>query len=400
MPKTKYNELTDLKIKKAAPKEKPYKLLDGAGLHLEVRPQGSKNWRYRFRLQGKESVYAIGSYPEISLSEARKQRDKAKELVKQGINPAHYRQKLVQVNIDNAQNDFQAIAEKWIEQSKGNWSPYYLSQVTRGLQANVYPRIGKLPIRSIDSGHILQVLEVIDARGAKTIAQLVRQWLSAIFQFAIIRRLAVTDPALPLKGYIKKEKVKHHRPLSEKEIAEFKVALDKFGGFIRTKIALQLLLFTFVRPGELRGASWNEFDLEAREWRIPAERMKMRDPHIVPLSKQVIRLLKDLQTSGTVQGNLFPNLRSPSKVMTSTTLNRALERMGFNGKGTIGFSSHGFRATASTMLHEQGFRTELIEKQLAHSDRNKVRAAYNQGQYLKERQAMMQKWADYIDSIT
>lgn len=399
MPKTKYQELTDLKIRKAVPAEKPYKLLDGNGLHIEIRPQGSKNWRYRFRLQGKESVFAIGPYPEISLAEARTQRDKAKELVKQGLNPAHNRQQLVQSNIDHAKNTFQATAEKWVEKNKGNWSPYYCDQVQRGLKANVYPKIGRLPIRNVDSGHILDILEEIEKRGAKTIAQLVRQWLSAIFQFAIVTRLTKSDPAMALKGYIKRDKVKHHRPLSAKEIKQFLKALDDFGGFIRTKIALRLLLLTFVRPGELRGANWEEFDLESKEWRIPAERMKMKEPHVVPLSEQVIKLLRELKESGTTQGNLFPNLRSPGKIMTSTTLNRALERMGFNGKGSIGFSSHGFRATASTILNEQGYRPDLIEKQLAHGERNKVRAAYNHAQYLPERRAMMQEWADYIDSL-
>ncbi len=399
MPDYKFNELSDLKIRKAQPRDKPYKLVDGNGLFLEVRPKGSKNWRYRFRLAGKENVFAIGPYPEVSLGDARVKRDSAKELVKQGINPAHHRQQLVRKNIESAENTFQLFAEAWIKKNTGSWSPYYLDQVQRGMAANVYPHIGHLPIRSIDSGHILDLLNTIERRGAKTILVLVRQWISAVFKLAIVQRAATNDPAMSFKGHFKRDRVKHHRPLSKGEIALFLEELDKFGGFVRTKAALRLLLLTFVRPGELRGASWEEFDLELQEWRIPGARMKMRDPHIVPLSRQAVDQLKRIQEHGTSTGYLFPNLRTPGTIMTATTLNRALERMGFNGKGTIGFSAHGFRATASTLLHERGYRPELIEKQLAHSERNKVKAAYNQAQYLGERREMMQEWADFIDSI-
>lgn len=203
-----------------------------------------------------------------------------------------------------------------------------------------------------------------------------------------------------MKGAIQRPKVKHHKPLSPDQIADFVAALDSYGGYRTTVIALRLMLLTFVRTVELRGACWSEIDFERAEWRIPAERMKMRVSHIVPISAQAIELLRELKTFTGGRSMLFPNLRNPRTCMTATTLNRALERMGFNGKDSIGFSAHGFRATASTILNELGYRPDVIERQLAHAERNKVRASYNQGEYLKERRIMMQQWADLIDAMS
>ncbi|MBK9312619.1 MAG: tyrosine-type recombinase/integrase [Rhodocyclaceae bacterium] len=397
--------LTDAKIRNTKPGEKPIKLTDGGGLYLEVRPTGAKLWRYRYRIAGKENVFAVGEYfndkrgGHISLDDARSERDKARALVKQGIHPAHNRQAArLATHAENA-NTFEAVAREWIAKKKPGWTAYYLRQVERFLEADVFPYVGNLPIRNVTAAHLLEIVRRIEGRGAETVALLVRQWASAIFRYAVATLRADTDPAAALKGAIHRPKVEHHKPLSRDQIADFVKALDSYGGYRTTVIALRLMLLTFVRTVELRAAHWTEIDLDRAEWRIPAERMKMREPHIVPLSRQAVELLRELHTHTGGRGMLFPNYRNPKTCMTATTLNRALERMGFNGKDSIGFSAHGFRATASTILNEFGFRPDVIERQLAHAERNKVRASYNQAEYLEERRAMMQQWADLTEDM-
>jgi integrase len=397
--------LTDAKIRNTKPSEKPIKLTDGGGLYLEVRPTGAKLWRYRYRIAGKENVFAVGEYfndkhgGHISLDDARGERDKARALVKQGIHPAHNRQAAqLATHAENA-NTFEAVAREWINKKKQGWTPYYLRQVERFLETDVFPYVGNLPIRNVTAAHLLEIVRRVEGRGAETVALLVRQWASAIFRYAVATLRADTDPAAALKGAIHRPKVEHHKPLSRDQVADFVKALDSYGGYRTTVIALRLMLLTFVRTVELRAAHWAEFDLDRAEWRIPAERMKMREPHIVPLSRQAVELLRELHTHTGGRSFLFPNYRNPKTCMTATTLNRALERMGFNGKDSIGFSAHGFRATASTMLNELSFRSEVIERQLAHAERNKVRASYNQGEYMEERRAMMQQWANLTDEM-
>lgn len=397
--------LTDAKIRNTKPEAKPVKLVDGGGLYLEVRPSGAKLWRYRYRIAGKENVFAVGEYfndkrgGHVSLDEARSERDKARALVKQGIHPAHHRQaERLATHAENA-NTFEAVAREWIAKKKPGWTPYYLRQVERFMQADVFPKIGKLPIRSVTAAHLLEIVKLIEGRGAETVAVLVRQWASAIFRYAVATLRADSDPAAALKGAIHRPKVEHHKPMTRDQIGDFVKALDGYAGYRTTVIALRLMLLTFVRTVELRGAEWSEFDLDRAEWRIPAGRMKMRETHTVPLSWQAVELLRELRTYTGGRAFLFPNYRNPKTCMTGTTLNRALERMGFNGKDSIGFSAHGFRATASTILNETGFRPDVIERQLAHAERDKTRASYNQAEYMPERRAMMQQWADMVDSI-
>ncbi|MSQ59549.1 MAG: DUF4102 domain-containing protein [Betaproteobacteria bacterium] len=387
--------LTDARIRSTKPGATPGKLTDGAGLYLEVRPSGAKLWRYRYRIAGKENVYAVGAYPQIPLMEARTERDKARALVKQGIHPAHNRQALVSLQVAENGNTFEAIAREWIEQRRARWSAYYLKQVENTLAVDAYPYIGGLPMRSIGAAHLLEIIKRAEKRGAATVAILLRQWMSAIFRYAVATLRADVDPAAALKGAIHRPKVQHSKPLTRKQIPGFLKALETFGGYRTTAIAMRLLMLTFVRTVELRGAEWAEFDLDGAEWRIPAERMKMREPHIVPLSSQAVELLRELHTLTGGQKLLFPNYRRPKTCMTGTTLNRAIERMGYGGK----FSGHGFRATASTMLNELGYRSDLIERQLAHAERSKVRASYNQAEYMPERVAMMQAWASLIDEM-
>ena len=405
--------LTDAKIRNIKPGSRPIKLTDAGGLYLELRPRGSKLWRYRYRIAGKENVFALGEYAKepqgetaaqkrariaygsLTLLEARMERDRCRGMVRQGIHPAHARQALRVAQVAENQNTFEAVAHEWIEQHKPKWSPYYLRQVERFLTADAYPHIGTLPVRSITAAHLLQIVRRAEKRGAATVAVLLRQWCSAIFRYAVATLRADTDPAAALKGAIHRPKVEHCQPLARKDIPAFVAALENYGGYRTTVVALRLALLTFVRTVELRGAEWVEIDLDAGEWRIPAARMKMREPHIVPLSRQAVGLLRELQTLTGGQRLLFPNYRRPKTCMTATTLNRALERMGYGGR----FSAHGFRATASTILNEMGYRPDLIERQLAHAERNKVRASYNRAEYLTERKQMMQVWADLTDEM-
>jgi integrase len=388
--------LTDTAIRNAKPKPKAYKLIDGNGLFLMVSPAGTKLWRYRYRIGGSENLFAIGEYPTISLLEAREQRDAARRLAKEGIHPSQHRRAARLVSATEAANTFESVAKEWIAQNRAHWSAYYCRQVETVLSSDVFPKVGGLPIRSVTAAHVLAIIKAIEAREAPSIALLTRQWVSAIFRYAVATLRADADPAAALRGAIRKPKTQHKRPLGRNELGLFldRVSATKSGMLVRT--ALRLLLLTFVRPGELRCARWSEFDLEAAEWKIPAARMKMREAHTVPLSLQAMELLQELKPFSGNNPRLFPNLRDPKRDMSPTTLNRALERMGYKGD----FSAHGFRATASTILNEFGYRPDVIERQLAHQERNKVRASYNQAAYMPERKKMMQDWADYLDAAT
>jgi len=250
-------------------------------------------------------------------------------------------------------------------------------------------------MRSITAAHLLEIIRRVEKRGSETVAILLRQWCSTIFRYAVATLRAETDPAAALKGAIHRPKVKHSQPLAHRDIPEFMKALSSYGGYRTTAIAVHLLLLTFVRTVELRAAEWDEFDLDAAQWRIPANRMKMREQHIVPLSTQAVELLRELQKLTGGQTWLFPNYRRPKTCMPTTTVNRALDRMGYGGR----FSAHGFRATASTMLNEMSYRPDVIERQLAHKPRDQVRASYNQAEYLAERKEMMQTWANTLDEM-
>jgi len=386
--------LTDTRIKNKKPGKNPIKMADGGGLYIEIKPTGSKLWRYRYRIDGKENIYAMNPYPGLSLQDARREHQQLKDLVKQGIHPGHHRKANKIRKSLESKNTFKIIALEWIEQNKPNWSGAYSRHIERALSAYVYPKIGTLPIKEITPAHLLELLKSVEKQ-APTVAILLRQWLSGIYRYAVSTLRADYDPASSLRGAITRPKVQHHKPLFPDEIPKFLEKLNTYGGYRPTVIAMKLLLYLFVRPGELRAAEWTEFDLEKAEWRIPAHRMKMRDLHIVPLPLQSVDLLQELQTLTGGRAHLFPNYRRPYTCMTGTTLNRALERMGYGGR----FSSHGFRATASTLLNEFGYRSDIIERQLAHAERNKSRASYNQAQYMGERRIMMQKWADYLDTL-
>jgi integrase len=398
--------LSNAAVQAAQPADKAYRLTDTNGLYLEVRPSGAKLWRYRYRIARKENKFTLGKFfPDknhvghLSLEGARRARDEARALVRKGIHPFHDRQQAIIRQVTENKTTFKAVADEWIERKEKNWSKVYAAQIRHVLKTDVYTAIGSRPIASITASDILQILFKVERRGANTFAHLIRQWVSAIFRYAIVTQRAQTDPAAPLRGAIVRNKVRHSKALSREELTAFLKRLENYKGDPATIFGFRIMLLTFVRTIELRAARWTEFNIEKAEWRIPAARMKMREEHIVPLSRQVMTLLEGLHDISGHSQFLFPNRRNPQAYMTSTTLNRALERMKFLGEDTIGFAAHGFRATASTMLNEGGFNSDVIERQLAHQDRNKVRASYNHASYLDERKIMMQVWADMVDEM-
>lgn len=393
--------ITDVKARQAKAMARLYRIPDGGGLYLEVRPSGAKFWRYRYELRGKESMYTIGEYPDVTLSEARTQRDWARSQVKAGKSPTGVREIERKRAAVDAATTFRIVAEEWLEKSRHDWSIVYADQVESILEKDVYPVIGAMPISEITASDLLAMLQTIDGRGAPSIAMLARQRCSAIFCYAVSTLRAETDPTSALKGAIRRRSVRHHPHMEVPKLPKLIRAIDGYGGYLGTRTALRLLLLLFVRPGELRQAKWAEFDLDGTRlnlggplWEVPAERMKMRRSHLVPLSRQAVAMLEELQTLTGGREYLFPNLRDPRRCMSITTLNRVLERIGYGGQ----FSSHGFRATASTALHDRGYNSDHIEMQLAHAD-GSVRGSYNRALYLPERHAMMQDWADLIDIL-
>jgi integrase len=387
--------LTDTQIRNAKKKEKPYKLADGGGLYLEAKPNGSKLWRVRYRLAGKENVFAIGGYPEVSLTAARAARDEAKKLIKQGVHPSHHR-KLDRIRTASEHaNSFQAVALEWLEKNAKDWEPKTLQQRERGLERDVFPYVGSLPIRQVTPAHVLKIIQRIEKR-APAMAVLISQAIGAICRYAVVTLRADSDPTYPLRGSLKTPATKHHKLLSRSQFPAFLKATEAYPGYFSNKAALQLALLTLCRTNEALQAKWSEFDFEHNLWRIPAERMKMREPHTIPLSQQAVELLTGLHV---ITGNgeyLFPNRSNLKRPVSHGVLWKAVASMGYTGK----FSPHGIRATGSTILNEMGFRPDVIERQLAHEERNKSRGSYNRAEYLDERRKMMQQWADYVDSLT
>lgn len=280
--------LTDVKIRQSKAADKVLKLTDSNGLYLEVKPNGSKLWRYRYKIAGKENLFAIGEYPAVSLQDARKARDDARELVKQGVHPSHARQSSLTDQLVKNANTFEAVSREWLDRKKEKWTPYYHKQATSCLEQNAFPKIGRLPIRNVTAAHLLEILQAMERRGAETYALQLRQWCSAIFRHAVVTLRADGDPAAALKGAIQRPQVNHSKPMSAGQIGDFKARLTKYGGNRTTVIAMRLMLYTFVRTVELRKAPWAEFDIVAAEWKIPPERMKKRRLHVVPLARQAV----------------------------------------------------------------------------------------------------------------
>lgn len=393
--------LTDLSIRQAKPGDKLYHLSDGDSLFLEISPSGGKLWRFRFRFLGKAGVLALGKYPAVGLAEARNKAKEARAQLADGINPSLARKAAkaaAQAAVDNA---FEVIAREWYTKEQPRWSEGHARRVIESLEADAFPDLGKLPITSLTTPMILNCIRKIEKRGAIETGQRVQQRIGAVFRYAIQTGRAEYNPTADLVGVLRAPKVEHRPALARGELKEFYRRLAAEPIYQPTRIAMHLLMLTFVRPGELRHARWEEFDEERAEWRIPAERMKMREPHIVPLSLQALELLKQLRPLTGRGALLFPAMTDHDRPMSENTLSYAMGRMGYKGQAT----PHGFRALASTVLNEEGFNADVIERQLAHAERNKIRAAYHRAEYLDERRKMMQWWAEFlqnhqIDGIT
>ncbi|KZE25334.1 tyrosine-type recombinase/integrase [Crenobacter luteus] len=386
--------LTDLAIRQAKPQDKPYHLPDGGSLFLEVTPAGGKRWLFRYRYAGKPGKLALGKYPAVSLAEAREKAAQARRQLEEGANPGHEK-KIAKAAVKTAAaNAFEVIAREWHAKELPRWTEGHATRVLESLEADAFPAIGNIPVADLTAPLILDAVRKIEKRGAVETAGRVLQRISAVIRYAIQTGRAEYNPAADLSGALSATKVEHRPAMPRGELPEFYRRLAAEPLHQPTRIAMHLLVLTFVRPGELRAARWDEFDIERAEWRIPAERMKMRAPHLVPLSRQALALLEELRPLTGRGALLFPAMTDHDKPMSENTLSYALGRMGYKGTAT----PHGFRALASTVLNEEGFDPDVIERQLAHAERNKVRAAYHRAEYLEERRRMMQWWADFHDN--
>lgn len=387
--------LTDAKVRNAKPLAKPYKLADGSGLYLQVMPNGARYWRWKYRVGGKEKRLALGVYPRVSLAEARTKRDAARAQLSGGTDPSAARQQAKRLAALAAANTFATVATEWhTTQAGGRWTPRYAETVMRGLEQHVFPALGARPIDAITAGELLGTLRALQAKGTIDRANRLRQTCGEVFRYGIVTGRCNSNPAADLVRALQPSKQRHFAALTKEQLPTFLRALAKEHRLAETtRLGLRLLALTFVRPGELRQAAWAEFDLEAAMWEVPAERMKMREAHLVPLSPQAVAALQELHA---LTGNgelLFPGRSNVRKPVSDNTFRQALHAMGFE------VTAHGFRATASTILNEMGFRADVIERQLSHGERNKVRKAYNRAQYLEDRRDMMRQWGDYLASL-
>jgi integrase len=390
--------LTDTAVKKAKPGLAPMKLSDGKGMYLLVNPSGSKLWRWKYRVLGKEKVMALGAYPDVSLAQARDSLAIARKLLATGIDPVTQRKADRQASLTAAENSFETVARKWWAHWKPARTEQHAGQVMRRFEANVFPYIGARSVSAIQAPELVVMLKGIEARGVNDVAKRAHQTSSQVFRFAIAHGLATRNPAADIKpsDVLASRKKRNLARIDGKELPELLRHIDAYQGAAVTRLAMKLMALTFVRTTELIGARWAEFDLKAGRWNIPAERMKMKTPHIVPLSSQAVNILKTLQLVSGHGAMVFPGERDHEKPMSNNTILGALARMGYKGRMT----GHGFRGIASTLLHEMGFNHAHIELQLAHQERDAVSAAYNHATYFRERAKMMQHWADYLDNCT
>jgi integrase len=383
--------LTVAAIQAAKPRQKPYKLFDQGGLFLLVHPNGGRYWRLKYRMHGREKLLALGTFPDVSLAKARARRDDARKLIADNTDPAVVKQ----TEKTSSADTFKAVALEWL--AKQNLAAATIEKAKWTFEQLLFPELGERPIRHISAPELLAALRKLEARGKIETAHRKKQRASQVFRYAIATGRADHDPAGDLRGALTPLEVEHRAAITDpKRVGELLRAIDEYAGQPSTHYALKLAPYVFLRPGELRAAEWAEFDFEKAEWRIPEHRMKMRETHIVPLSKQAIAVLQDVQPLTGSGRYVFPSLRTVTRPISEGTLNAALRRLGFSKEEMTG---HGFRTMASTLLNEQGWHPDLIELQLAHAERNKVRAAYNRAQRLDERRKMMQAWADYLDGL-
>lgn len=385
--------LTELEIRAAKAVGKPLKLFDGGGLYLLVTPGGGRWWRLKYRYEGKERGISLGVYPDVSLKRARICRDDARRMIAEGIDPSARRQADKYARAVT----FELVANEWLELQAKKLAPVTLSKARWMITEFVSPHIGSRPIHKITPADVLAALRPIEARGKHETAHRTKQYVGQIFRYAVATSRAERDITADLRGALTPATTKNHAAVTDPAaIGALLRAIDGYCGQPVTHAALKLAPLVFVRPGELRQAEWSEINFDAAEWRIPGERMKMGDPHIVPLATQAMQILLDIHQLTGRSRYVFPSLRTRDRPMSENTINAALRRLGY---GTDEMTGHGFRAMASTCLNEQGWHPDLIELQLAHSERNKVRAAYNRATRMVERRKMMQAWADYLDAL-
>lgn len=386
-------KLTATTIKNAKPKSKVYRLADAKGLCLEVTPSGSKRWRFRFRFDDREQMISLGLYPEVTLIDAREKLLQVRSLLSKGINPSKVRreERETQKGLEN----FESVAREWFEKNKHTWVEEHAFQIIRRLELNIFPWLGKCNISEITPPELLKHLRRIESRGAIETAHRVMGSCGQIFRYAVATGRAERDNTQDLRNALTPVKVSHHASITDpKKIGALLNTIDDYEGYFVTKCAMRLAPLTFVRPGELRQAEWSEIDLEKSQWKIPANKMKARTTHIVPLSKQAKQVIEEIQPLTGNSRYVFPSARTSQRPMSNNAVTGALRRMGYTKEEMTG---HGFRSMASTLLNEQGWKWDAIERQLAHSERNNVRAAYNYAEYLPERTEMMQAWADFLD---
>lgn len=380
--------LTNTKIKNLKVKDKSYKVSDAHGLYLHVHVNGSKYWRQNYRYNGKQKTLSHGVYPRVSLVDARKKRDDALDILANGDDPAKSKRL---DKLKNA-NTFELIAKEWFDKQSENWSEGHQNKVWLSIQRDLLPYIGDDPIDRISPVRLLEVLKKVEVRGALDVASRLRQRAEGIFKYALLTERVSVNPATQLQGTLKTRKVKHLNALSKKELPHFLKDLEQYDGHPIIRLSTLMLIHTFVRTGELRLAKWNEFDLEAKEWIVPANRMKMKEEHVVPLTAQTIGLLEQIREYNGHREFVFASPQRPKQAISENAITNCIKRMGYKGKTT----GHGFRSTASTILNESNFNPDAIERQLAHAERNQVRAAYNRGEYLDERRKIMDWWSEYI----
>ena len=386
--------LTETLIRKTKTPLKPIKLADERGMYLFCTPAGGRLWRFKYRYAGKEKLLALGAYPDLSLAKAREARDEARKMLAQGIDPSAARQQEKREKAEAGANDFETIAREWLENVREKWAAVYHSDTLKRFEAYVFPSVGRRPIAQVAAPELLALLRKIEARGTVETAHKVARACGQVFRYGIASGRCDRNPAGDLRGALKaRPKPKHMAALPASELPDFMAKIGAYDGEVQTQLALRLMALTFVRTNELRGATWDEIDLDKAEWTIPAERMKTSTPHHVPLSRQAVEAFRKLQEMNGKWPWIFAG-RAPTKPMSKNTVLFALYRMGYHSRMT----GHGFRAMASTALTEMGYRPDVIERQLAHTEKNAVRAAYHRSQYLEERQTMMQAWADFLDA--
>lgn len=387
-------KLTNTAVVNAKPRDKDYKMFDGGGMFLLVKKDGSKYWRLKYRVSGKEKLLALGVFPQTTLKEAREKKEKARKLIENGQDPSAVKQEEKQQAIAEVKNTFENVAKEWHQNNIDNWTSDNATRIWRRLERNIIPTLGKKAVNEIKPSEILALIKVMEERGATYLSKKTVQTCAAVFRYAKACDMTVYNPAADLKDALKPHTVKHHPTIDAKELPTFMKKLEGIPAAATNKMAVRLLLLTFLRQGELRKCKWEYIDFDKKEMTVPAEIMKMRDAHIVPLAPQAIELLKEIHIFNGWSDYIFPAMhRRKNPYISENTINSIIHKMGYKGE----MVAHGARSLASTILNDNGFKGDVVERQLAHKDKDQIRGIYNRAEYLPERHAMMDWWAQYLE---